>query len=615
MAVGGGGDLVGRVLADRYRLLSPIGAGGSGRVYIADDVKLKRRVAVKVLHPGLAEDAGFLRRFRNEARLSAQLHHPNIMAVHDWGDEGEPFMVVELLTGGSLRGMLDAGATLTPSQAAHVGAQVASALEYAHGHGFVHRDIKPANLLFDEHGIVRVADFGLARALAEASWTEPSGTILGTARYASPEQVSGSPLDQRSDLYALALVLVEAVTGDLPFATDTTLATLAARTQSPVAAPAALGPLVAVVERAGRVDPNDRYPDAATMRSALEDAVKMLPPPGPLRLAGLDEVLSDPNPTQVPVSRGLLFDQERPEQPPPVTARRPAPPRRRPTAAIVVGAAISAAVLTAAVLLSNANLGAAVVTPNAVGSTLSNARDLIASGGLLVTENERFSDDPRGVVIAQSPAAGHDITSGGRVQIVVSRGPAPIAIPRVAGKTVADARSELAAAGFAVIEDHRFDETAPSGTVIRTKPAQRAPRDSTVAIVVSDGKAPVAIPDLANGTYDNAVNALTNAGFIPARSEAFSDTVAAGTVINTDPAGGGKAQPGSTVKIIVSKGPDVVTVPNVRGLTLDAASAQLQAAGLTSAVSGAYRPGAKVRAQDPPNGGVVKRGATVTLFF
>ncbi|MEN9593952.1 MAG: hypothetical protein RLY23_435, partial [Actinomycetota bacterium] len=140
-------------------------------------------------------------------------------------------------------------------------------------------------------------------------------------------------------------------------------------------------------------------------------------------------------------------------------------------------------------------------------------------------------------------------------------------------------------------------------------------RDSTVAIVVSDGKAPVAIPALANGTYDNAVNALTNAGFIPARGEAFSDTVVAGTVIDTDPAGGGKAQPGSTVKIIVSKGPDVVTVPNVRGLTLDAASAQLQAAGLTSAVSGAYRPGAKVRAQDPPNGGVVKRGATVTLFF
>ncbi len=615
MALGGGGDLVGRVLADRYRLLSPIGAGGSGRVYIADDVTLKRRVAVKVLHPGLAEDAGFLRRFRNEARLSAQLHHPNIMAVHDWGDEGEPFMVVELLTGGSLRGMLDAGATLTPSQAAHVGVQVASALEYAHGHGFVHRDIKPANLLFDEHAIVRVADFGLARALAEASWTEPSGTILGTARYASPEQVSGAPLDQRSDLYALALVLVESVTGGLPFATDTTLATLAARTQSPVLAPPELGPLIAVVERAGRVDPNDRYPDAATMRSALEDAVKLLPPPGPLRLAGLNEFVSDPNPTQVPQTRGLLFDQERPNSPAPIAARRSPRAPRRPTAAIVVGIAISVAVLSAAFLLSNANLGSAVATPNTVGSTISNARNVIASDGLLVSEEKAFSDDPIGIVIFQTPSAGHDVTSGGRVRLVISKGSAPIAIPKIVNNPFADASSALTAVGFAVREEHKFDETVPLGIVIRTKPAQRAPRYSTVIVVVSDGKAPVSVPVLAGGTYDNAVNELSNAGFIPARAEAFSDTVAPGTVIDTDPAGGGKAQPGSTIKIIVSKGPDVVTVPNMRGLTLDAASAQLQAAGLTSAVSGAYRPGAKVRAQDPPSGVVVKRGATVTLFF
>ena len=184
MALVGGGDLVGRVLADRYRLLNPIGSGGSGRVHIADDLTLKRQVAVKVLHPALADDAGFLRRFQNEARLAAALHHPNVMAVYDSGEDGGvPFMVMELLTGGSLRGILDAGALLSPAQAAHVGAQVAGALEYAHGRGYVHRDIKPANLLFDEHGIVRVADFGLARALAEASWTEPSGGVLGTARY------------------------------------------------------------------------------------------------------------------------------------------------------------------------------------------------------------------------------------------------------------------------------------------------------------------------------------------------------------------------------------------------------------------------------------------------
>src|SRR5204862_1790084 len=161
MALSGLTDLAGRVLADRYRLLAPIGAGGSGRVYLADDVRLRRRVAVKVLHSALANDAGFLRRFRAEAQLAASLHHPHVMAVYDWGeDDGVPFMVLELLKGGSLRALLDEGERLTPAQAAHIGRQVAAALRYAHGRGLVHRDVKPANLLFDEHGIVRVADFG-----------------------------------------------------------------------------------------------------------------------------------------------------------------------------------------------------------------------------------------------------------------------------------------------------------------------------------------------------------------------------------------------------------------------------------------------------------------------
>ena len=164
-------DLVGHVLAERYRLLAAVGSGASGRVYVGEDLRLRRRVAVKVLHGNLADDAGFLRRFRSEARVAAALSHPHIMAVYDWGeDRGVAFMVFELLTGGSLRAILDSGVRLSPAQCAHIGRQVAAALAYAHGRGIVHRDIKPANLLFDEHGIVRVADFGLARALAESSW-------------------------------------------------------------------------------------------------------------------------------------------------------------------------------------------------------------------------------------------------------------------------------------------------------------------------------------------------------------------------------------------------------------------------------------------------------------
>src|SRR6478735_2400677 len=285
MAISGVADLTGRVLAGRYRLLAPIGAGASGRVYVADDVRLRRRVAVKVLHGALAEDAGFLRRFRSEAQHAAALHHPHIVAVYDWGEDGGlPFMVLELLQGGSLRALIDADGRLSPAQATHLGRQVAQALHYAHTRGVIHRDIKSANLLFDEHGIVRVADFGLARALAEASWTEPAGTVVGTARYAAPEQATGAPLDGRADLYSLAIVLSESVTGTVPNLAETAIGTLAARATTPLVAPLELGRLGPVVERAGRPDPADRYPDAATMRAALADAARALPPPQPLPL-------------------------------------------------------------------------------------------------------------------------------------------------------------------------------------------------------------------------------------------------------------------------------------------------------------------------------------------
>src|SRR5579859_7765257 len=223
-------DSVGRVLGDRYRLTRPLGTGASAHVFVAEDVTLRRRVAIKLLHPALAGDEGFLRRFRREAQAVASLRHPNILRVYDWGeDHGSPYLVMELLEGGSLRSMLDRGALLSPAQAAAVGADAARALDYAHRHGLVHRDIKPANLLFDDEGRVSVADFGLARALAEATWTEPMGAVVGTARYASPELFRGEHLDSKADVYSLALVLVEAMTGQVPFVADTAFGTLMAR--------------------------------------------------------------------------------------------------------------------------------------------------------------------------------------------------------------------------------------------------------------------------------------------------------------------------------------------------------------------------------------------------
>ncbi|MFN0093089.1 MAG: serine/threonine-protein kinase, partial [Acidimicrobiales bacterium] len=291
----GAAALVGRVLNGRYRLLAPLGAGASGQVLLADDVALRRRVAVKVLHPALAADGAFLRRFRAEAQAAAALNRPNILAVYDWGEDGLPFLVSELLGGGSLRAVLDSGRLLTPSQALVVGLDACRGLHYAHGRGIVHRDIKPANLIFGEDRRLRIADFGLARALAEAAWTEPEGVILGTARYASPEQADGAELDAKSDVYSLALVLVEAVTGEAPHAAGTVLATLRARSGRAIDPPAELGALRKAVALAGRADPNQRV-DARGFGLALMRAAEALPRPTPLPLA--------PPPSPVPGAAG-----------------------------------------------------------------------------------------------------------------------------------------------------------------------------------------------------------------------------------------------------------------------------------------------------------------------
>jgi serine/threonine-protein kinase len=620
MAISGVADLAGRVLAGRYRLLTPIGAGASGRVYVADDVRLRRRVAVKVLHAALADDAGFLRRFRAEAQVAASLHHPNVMAVYDWGDDDVPFMVLELLRGGSLRGLLDTHEHLTLAQAAHVGRQVTAALEYAHVRGLVHRDIKPANLLFDEHGILRVADFGLARALAEASWTEPAGSVVGTARYAAPEQASGAPLDGRADLYALAIVLVESVTGTVPAMSDTAIGTLAARQHTPVLAPPELGRLGPVIERAGRPDPAERYPDAATMGAALADAARAFPRAQPLVLPGLGpDGGGVVDPTQLGGVSTALFDQDAPadaaEEPVPVLLHEERRPRSQRLVPLVVAFAVIAALVGGGLAIATGG-GGSIAVPSVVGFSLDDAKIRVATDGLTVAIVERRADDPKGVVIAQSPAGGSFTGDSTRVQLVVSRGPPPVPIPDVRMLSPEDAQARLEEAGFLVTVDRPNNETVPYNDVIDTDPpiGEKLPRDSEVTLLVSNGPAPVQIPDTANMSYDEAAQALTAKGFAVQRSDDFSDTVPVDKVIGTNPPGGTSQARASTVTISVSKGPELVTVPDLTGNTLESAQQRLVALGLEVDTVG-YLPGRVVRSQSVAANQMVKKTTKVTLTF
>jgi eukaryotic-like serine/threonine-protein kinase len=620
-------DLAGRVLAGRYLLHSSIGTGASGRVYVADDTRLRRRVAVKVLHAALAEDAAFLRRFRAEAQLAASLHHPHIVTVHDWGEDDVPFMVLELLEGGSLRAMLDEGTRLSVAQAARVGRDVASALDYAHTRGVLHRDIKPANLLFDEHGIVRVADFGLARALAEASWTEPAGAMFGTARYASPEQAKGAQLDGRSDLYSLGLVLVESVTGSVPFNADTTLGLLTARTQTPLTAPEELGSLGPVIDRAGALEPTDRYPDAATMRAAISDAADTLPPPSPLTLAGMTD-RADPHPTRaVPPAAPPLFDQDTADiaveptilvEPDEKKRSEAGPGQKRRLVPFVVAFVVLVIVALAVAAFARVTGATPIQVGNYVGLAQPVAVALAGQDEFETRIEKRAAPDPVDTVIAQMPEAG-DFTSSDAITLIVSTGPAPVAVPEIVNQPWAgDNEKTVAELGLIADVKRAHHDTVPAGAVISLAPAagELMRPDQKLTVVVSDGHAPVEIPDVTGegSSYEQAKATLEAEGFkVAEKVEEFDSDIPEGEVIETVPDIGEEAPYGATITVIVSKGPDLVEVPFLNNLSFSDAQDELNAVGLKIERSGGGN--GRIRSQSPDPGTMVERGSTVTVAF
>jgi serine/threonine-protein kinase len=591
-------------------------------VYLADDVRLRRRVAVKVLHPALADDESFLRRFRAEAQAAAALSHPHLLAVYDWSDDddGTPFLVTEYLAGGTLRTMLDAGHRLSPAQGLVVGLEAARALEHAHRQGFVHRDIKPANLLFGADGRLRVADFGLARAIAEAGWTEPTGAVLGTVRYASPEQARGETLDGRSDVYSLALVMIEAVTGDVPFTSDTTIGTLMARLDHSLAVPDTLGPLAPLVAGAGKLDPEERL-DAGGLARGLVAAAGEFARPAPLPLvgaAGETEVSLDGR------DATLLRPGTRP-------------------AAAVGGAANGAGVGTAAAPSSDG--GVAVAT------------GAVAAAAAVGSDTTRL-DMPVTPPVVRSPAEGVPSHDGPVPPWATSVGPGLSPNDRSARRLMLGAAVVVVAVAVGIvggwlymqsqipshvvpasligmqrealptaiddfnwdIEDEmtRQDGTQP-GQILETRPAagEELREGDTLTVVVSEGPTLVDLPEgLAGMTADDATAALEAVGLGAEIVLQPSEDVPEGTVIGIagdDP--GDRVPKGSSVPLAVSSG-DQFPMPDVTGRPYADAVATLEAAGLEVEVDDDSDddtdPGSVIRT-DPEPGDEVEPGDRVTI--
>ena len=617
-------DHVGRVLGERYRLLSPIGTGASAQVFLAEDVSLRRQVAVKVLHPALAEDESFLRRFRAEAQQAAALNHPNAMRVFDWGESSDgPFLVLEHLGGGSLRDLLDADHLLSPSQALLVGLEAARGLEYAHRRGLVHRDIKPANLLFDEEARLCIADFGLARALAEAAWTEPAGAILGTARYASPEQAQGLSVDGKADVYSLALVLMEAVTGQVPFSADTTIATLMARVDASLEAPDALGALGPVLVRAAHPDPAERL-DARGLVTALEAAARDLPSPAPVPLARrggpADATVALALPAADATELGVVARPARTDPAPETagadlllpSARR----RRRRWPWAVLAVFVVALGGAGALVVAEARVPKHPV-PSLRDKTLAEARAEVADEKFTIKVGPPAFHETveKGRVLEQDPSPLATRREGDAITVVLSNGPEPRGVPDLAATDQATAEQRLREAGFEPKVVLQADEEQPAGTVLGWSPdTGLLPKGTEVTVTVSSGPAPREIPDVAGKSFEEAAADLATAGLKAQANEVFSADVDKGRVVSTKPGAGKAVARDSTVVVNVSKGPDTVAVPDVTGKSVAEASAIIREAGLQVSGTGGRPNGKTVFLTDPVPGVRIPRNSGVFLY-
>jgi len=630
-------DQVGRVLTGRYRLLAPIGAGASAQVFLAEDTRLKRRVAIKLLHESYAGDEAFIRRFRSEAQTAAGLNHPNLLAVFDWGEDEVPFLVTEFIGGGSLRAMLDQGHRLSISQATLVGLEAARGLDHAHRQGLVHRDLKPANLLFGEDERLRIADFGLARALADAAVTEPSGAVLGTARYASPEQAQGRPLTGRSDVYSLALVLIEAVTGHVPFSVDTTIGTLMARLAEPVPVTRRLEVLQPILRAAGAVEPEDR-PDAARLAAMLVRASEQLERPGRLPLAGAialpdADVELDRDPTMLPEPSpgGTVFSDEDLEPAAEIAGPGRLGRRRQRRAAEKAargdrhtGRRVLVGVLTVFALAALAVGGYAGYqvlrpeheVPQLAEQTIGQIDPLVDGLGFDVQlVGVRQNGAPAGTVVDQDPAAGEQLREGRTLTVTVSRGPEFLELPAdLTNVTRQQAEVAIETAGFRVGHvSEKYNELVVAGTVQSVITLfDEVPRNSAVDLVVSLGPRPRTIPaDAVGRPFADVAAELEDLSLEVVREDEPTLDQPEGTVTAIDPGPGAVVERDSTVTVHVAVAQ--VEVPDVTGLDPVSAADALDAVGLRVSQT-VGPPNRNVVDTDPSPGTLVDPGSSVALY-
>jgi eukaryotic-like serine/threonine-protein kinase len=660
--------LVGRLLDGRYQITQRLARGGMATVYRAVDMRLTRTVAVKVMHVGLGDEAEFARKFDREARAAAKLSHPNVVSVFDQGQDVEgsnsrPYIVMEYVEGQTLRDVLNREAPLPPARALEVMEPVLAALAAAHDAGLVHRDVKPENVLISDRGRIKVADFGLAKAVSSQSSTATQGLLIGTVSYLPPELVVAGRADARSDVYSAGVVLFELLTGRKPHTGDTPIQIAYAHVHRDVPPPS-VGPtggpippyVDALVTRATARDGNLRQPDAKVLlaqvrraRIALQQGLADDPEltrelrSAPRQAAGeakrdrADYEVTQMVPTPVPVAQAQPRSSVTPrtviDAPPPAIARplhaqtaerlaatereRRARKRRRGWLAFLLVVLISASAALAGWYLTE---GRFTTAPALDSLSKAEAEQVVAKVGLSIDFSEAYSETvARGMVISTKPGPGTKILKGAKIEAALSKGPERYQMPAVVGlsQSAAEAAIEKAKLTVGKVADGYSDQVAV-GTVISAsqQPGVRLRKRTAINIVVCAGPKPIPITDYRGTPYDAAAAALTSAGFRVVEKSSYSHKVAKDLVLRQDPRSGGAA-PGTTITLTRSLGPQLVQVPNVQRMAVPAARKVMREAGFKTQLQpiGINRDGlGHVVYTNPGTGAELAKGSTIILY-
>lgn len=634
--------LVGQVLDGRYRVDARIAAGGMATVYRALDTRLDRVLALKVMHPALAADGSFVERFIREAKSVARLDHPNVVQVFDQGTDGAyVYLAMEYVAGCTLRDVLRERGAVQPRAALDILEPVLAALGAAHRAGFVHRDMKPENVLIGDDGRVKVADFGLVRSVDAV--TSTTGAVLGTVSYLAPEQIEQGTTDPRVDVYACGVVLYEMLTGAKPHSGGSPAQVLYQHLHADVPPPSALVSglsyrLDELVASATARTPDRRPGDAVALlaevraaRATLTDEQLDALPPRALtaehdnagdRTSVIPRSLTVPRPPSAgedALDGSGADGVDRTAR----LAAPPVPPRRRPVRPPRAVLALIAAVLVVLGVGAGVwyiNSGQFTKVPPLLAKTEAQARDRLRTAGLDVGQVKRAYSDTvdRGTVIGSDPAPGARIRDHDSVTLTVSLGPETVNVPNVEGQSLAKARARLKADGLAPgMVTREFDEDVPRGSVIRTTPdaGTRRHAGSAIALVVSKGS-PVEVPDVTGEDLDSARDELADAGLkVKVATGRVDSEFDKGAVAEQSPGDGSEAAEGDTVTLTLSKGPEMVEVPDVVGDSVDDAHDALEGAGFEvdedRGLLGLF--GDTVKKQSVAGGDPAPKGSTITI--